>query len=105
MFKVRRKAIVETEPVAAPTPTLSFPAPLAGAQDNRSWMIRAMSGQIFKFKELTTLQQWIVERKVSREDHISRSGETWKRLGDIAELSSFFQVVDAAMAAEQLRDV
>jgi predicted Zn finger-like uncharacterized protein len=104
MFKVRRKAIVETEPVAAPIPTLSFPAPLAGlAADNKQWMIRSITGQIFKFKELTTLQQWIVERKVNRDDHISKSGETWKRLGDIAELSSFFQVVDAAMAAEGAR--
>lgn len=93
MFKVRRKAVVETEPVTQP--------PLAADADpnDRRWMIRTQAGQVYRFKELTTLQQWIVERKVSRDDQISRSGETWKRLGDIAELGSFFQVVDAAMAA------
>ena len=54
------------------------------------------------FVGLATHEQrrWIVERKVSRDDQISRSGETWKPLGEIAELSSFFQVVDAATAAE-----
>ena len=31
-------------------------------------MIRVASGEIYRFRELTTLQQWIVERKVSRDD-------------------------------------
>jgi predicted Zn finger-like uncharacterized protein len=93
-FKVRRKAVVETEPVETPAPGPRERPP------TRQWMIRSTGGDVFKFKELTKLQQWIVERKVTRDDQISRSGETWKRLGDIAELASFFQVVDAAMAAE-----
>ncbi len=93
IFKLRRKAVVEAEAVPSPQPEAKPP-------NNKPWMIRAASGDVFTFKELTTLQQWIVERKVGREDQISRSGETWKRLGDIAELSSFFQVVDAATAAQ-----
>lgn len=103
MFKVRRKAVVETEFL----PQQGQPQqgqPQQSAQDPtdaKRWMIRTTQGQVFHFKELTTLQQWIVERKVVRDDQISRSGETWKRLGDIAELASFFQVVDAAMAAEE----
>ena len=96
MFKVRRKAVVEMEPVspAAPVPSASDPP------SKRPWMIRTSDGETYNFHELTTLQQWIVERKVTRDDQISRSGETWKSLGDISELSSFFQVVDAASAAE-----
>lgn len=99
MFKVRRKAVVETELVpqpAPPPPPSSEHIPSGGS---KVWMIRTASGQVYNFKELTTLQQWIVECKVSRDDHISRSGETWKRLGDIVELASFFQVVDAALAS------
>ena len=62
-------------------------------------MIRtAATGDVFRFRELTTLQQWIVERKVSRDDEISRSGDNWKRLGGIAELESFFHVVEQAEA-------
>ncbi|MDB4971505.1 MAG: Proline-rich protein [Myxococcales bacterium] len=62
-------------------------------------MIRmASSGELFRFRELTTLQQWIVERKVTRDDEISRSGDQWKRLGGIAELASFFHIVEQAAA-------
>ncbi|MDY0004462.1 MAG: zinc-ribbon domain-containing protein, partial [Polyangia bacterium] len=73
----------------------------AGPEEDRRWLIRKPSGEIFKFKELTTLQQWIVEQKVSREDEISRTGKVWERLGAIKELEPFFVVVDKARAAEQ----
>src|SRR6476659_6344787 len=46
--------------------------------------------------KLATLQQWIVSGTVTRESMISRTGKTWKRLGYIAELSSFFIVADEA---------
>ncbi len=62
----------------------------------REWRVRQANGNIFTFRELTTLQKWIIEQKVSRDDEISLSGEQWKRLGNIAELASFFQVVEAA---------
>jgi hypothetical protein len=58
--------------------------------------VRQANGNIFTFRELTTLQKWIIEQKVSRDDEISLSGDQWKRLGNIAELASFFQVVEAA---------
>ena len=61
--------------------------------------MRQASGNVFTFRELTTLQKWIVERKVTRDDEISLTGESWKRLGNIAELASFFQVVDEAQRA------
>jgi len=89
LFKIRKKSFVLTEPV-----TLGKKEG-EGAGD-RNWMVRKADGTVLSFKELTTLQKWIVERKVSRDDEISKSGETWKRLGGIAELASFFQVVDAA---------
>jgi predicted Zn finger-like uncharacterized protein len=78
--------------------TATHKSPLAG-----EWMIRQSGGQVFKFKELTTLQRWIVERRVTRDDEISRTGETWKRLGDILELASFFQVAEQAAIVPQRR--
>jgi predicted Zn finger-like uncharacterized protein len=93
LFKIRKKSFVLTEPV---------PQEDGGAADGgKNWMVRRRDGTVLSFKELTTLQKWIVERRVSRDDEISKSGETWKRLGGIAELASFFQVVDQAMAATQ----
>lgn len=66
------------------------------------WMIRQGAGNVFRFKELTTLQKWIVERKVARDDEISKTGQTWKRLGNIAELATFFQVVDQPGSGQSL---
>ena len=70
------------------------------SQPGREWRLRQGSGNVFNFQRLTTLQKWIVERKVQKDDEISLTGDTWKRLGDIAELASFFQIVDDAVSAE-----
>lgn len=120
LFKVKKKALVVTVPVKpgedAGPPVIATSAPSApegpppatgaapsgppaGASlppEKREWRVRQANGNVFTFKELTTLQKWIVERKVARDDEISLSGDQWKRLGNIAELSTFFQVVEAA---------
>jgi predicted Zn finger-like uncharacterized protein len=95
-----------------PAATAAPPAPAAGQpvlsaigghkpdDKMKEWRVRQSNGNVFTFKELTTLQKWIVEQKVSRDDEISLSGDQWKRLGNIAELASFFQVVEAAETAK-----
>ncbi len=91
-------------PASRPRPfTQTIPAPGGGVADGNTpvpggWMVRNPDGQIQRFRELTTLQQWIVERKVSRQCEISRSGDSWRKLGEIAELTSFFHVVELADA-------
>ncbi len=105
VFRLMKKALVVTVPlrpdeVAEAQPLGGLgprPAPAGAA---REWRLRQASGAIFPFRELTTLQKWIVERKVGRDDEISASGDQWRRLGDIAELESFFKVVDAAARAQ-----
>ncbi len=64
------------------------------------WKVRQQNGNLFEFRELTTLQRWIVERKVDRQDEISKTSKNWKRLGDIAELATFFQVVEKAQGSD-----
>jgi Tetratricopeptide repeat len=82
---------------APPAGPLPPPAPPhAEPERPREWRVRQANGNIFTFREMTTLQKWIIEQKVSRDDEISLSGDQWKRLGNIAELASFFQVVEAA---------
>lgn len=71
---------------------------LPDARSSDEWMIRQRTGNVFRFRELTTLQRWIVERKVSRDDEISKTAKKWERLGNIPELATFFQVVDQAAA-------
>jgi predicted Zn finger-like uncharacterized protein len=60
------------------------------------WLLDTGGGKVHRFRDLTALQKWVIERKVTREDRISRTGQAWRRLGDIVELSPFFDVVDEA---------
>ncbi|HET7826496.1 MAG TPA: tetratricopeptide repeat protein [Anaeromyxobacter sp.] len=111
VFRVKKKELVVTVPVkpdeidGPPLPASAARRPQGptsgGPGDSREpareWRVRQANGNIFTFRELTTLQKWIIEQKVSRDDEISSSrGEPWKRLGNIADLASFFQVVEAA---------
>src|SRR5882672_6899848 len=103
VFRVRKKSAPPQQQVKVSDETLPFRQGMAPVQAAvREWKVRQPSGNIFSFKELTTLQKWIVERKVSRDDEISLTGEAWKRLGNIAELASFFQIVDDAKKVHEL---
>ncbi len=107
LFRVVRHAVTAVEkPVIAepraprgrrpddiPTVTRT-PAPVKP----RAWAIRKeRTGELMEFKDLSTLQKWILERKVTRDDEISKTGESWKPLGSIVELSSFFLVVEGQL--------
>ncbi|MGC3998906.1 MAG: tetratricopeptide repeat protein [Anaeromyxobacter sp.] len=106
-FKVVKKELVVTLPVkpgeraeavpaSAPIPASAAPVPALGNGDAREWRIRQRSGRITPFRELSSLQRWIVEGKVSRDDEISRATGPFKRLGDIPDLDPFFKLVEAA---------
>ena len=69
----------------------SLPSPPAA-----DWLLETSDGRLHRFRNLTSLQKWIIERKVTREDKISRTGQAWRRLGEIVELAPFFDVVDEA---------
>ncbi len=107
VFMVKKKAVAVALPIlpgvvaaGAPPPQPIRSIPMARESERpKEWKVRQPNGNLITFKELTTLQKWIVERKVSRDDEISLTGDSWKRLGNIAELSSFFQVVDEARHA------
>ncbi|HCF62182.1 MAG TPA: hypothetical protein DFS52_29850, partial [Myxococcales bacterium] len=102
VFKVKKKALLVTMPLKPGESSAAPDLPPSNPEKPRDWKVRQANGNLFTFKELTTLQKWIVERKVARDDEISLTGESWKRLGDIAELASFFQVVEAADRANSL---
>jgi predicted Zn finger-like uncharacterized protein len=91
-----RPVIAEARPSRPTTTTEMAQLPRAGTPArSRGWMIRKeRSTDVLEFKDLSTLQKWILERKVSRDDEISKTGESWKPLGSIVELSSFFLVVE-----------
>lgn len=69
------------------------------AKKKPAWMLRQPDGSVYTFERMTTLQRWIAEGKVSREDTVSRTGEGWQTLGSMKELAPFFE--SAAVALEE----
>ncbi|MFK8002264.1 MAG: tetratricopeptide repeat protein [Polyangiales bacterium] len=68
-------------------------------EGERPWILRRGDGSEQTLASLRELQQAITQGQVEENDRISRSGEAWKRLGDIAELRTFFQAAKAARSA------
>src|SRR5262245_51959577 len=75
----------------------------SGPNSERQWLVRLENGETKTCRELALLQQWIVAGVVSRESLISRTGKTWKRLGDIAELSQYFVIADEARTQRSVK--
>jgi predicted Zn finger-like uncharacterized protein len=80
-------------PAPLPPPRERAPAPQAAppVEPNQFLIRLAMSGEVFKIFELGMLKDWILERKITREDQISRDGITWKPLGGVPELQVLFR--------------
>src|SRR5450755_5178110 len=76
----------------APVPTISTP----GGPTTSSWMLTTEEGKTHRFRDSTTLQKWVVERRVGRADRVCPPGGSWRRLGDVDELRPFFDVVAQA---------
>ncbi len=88
--------VFQVEPRSNPAPPARATTIIGAGPQDREWYVRKPGGQMIAFRELTTLQKWIVEGRISRHDEISKNGETWKRLGNIGELEPFFSVVERA---------
>jgi predicted Zn finger-like uncharacterized protein len=88
--------------VTAPSVRLPQTSPgMTGAASSASpavpeWVLATEEGQTHRLRDLTTLQKWVVERRVSRADRVSYRGGAWRPLGDVEELRPFFDVVDQA---------
>lgn len=97
VFKVRRAAASIRSAIPRASTAIG-----TGPQGGKEWLVRKPDGQMIAFRELTTLQKWIVEGRVHRDDEISKNGETWKRLGNIMELEPFFSVYEKAQTLNSL---
>src|SRR5215470_12676966 len=101
VFRVRKKVLLMTEPVGAGGESTAVPPPVS---EKPAWRVRSPSGRVIAFRELTSMQKWIVERKFGRDDEISLHGDHWKRLGDIAELQPFFLLLDEVDRVHELEE-
>jgi len=78
--------------------------PGADAGEERAWHVRRKNGETETLGSLRQLQQRITHGKLDEDDEISRGGEAWKKLGEIAELQTFFRAAKAAAEAERAAD-
>ncbi|HEX4404925.1 MAG TPA: zinc-ribbon domain-containing protein [Polyangia bacterium] len=78
------------------SPGMVGAAPSSASPAVPEWVLATEEGQTHRLRDLTTLQKWVVERRVSRADRVSYRGGAWRPLGDVEELRPFFDVVDQA---------
>jgi predicted Zn finger-like uncharacterized protein len=82
------------------TPT---PGPTTEMAAAPAWVLMTEEGKTHRFRDPTTLQKWIVERRVGRNDRVTAPGASPRRLGDMDELRPFFELVDQADRAASAR--
>lgn len=65
-------------------------------ENQRRWMINSSrDGAILYLNDFTDLHRWIMEKKVRRDDKISRTGDKWSTIGSIPEFAPIFIVVES----------
>ena len=64
------------------------------------WVVRRVDGSMMHFQEWATLQQWVLDGTLSRDDMVSADGRQFSRLGDDPQLVQFFGTAEAARATE-----
>ena len=67
-----------------------FPADESKLRSPVVWIVRDTEGNTTPFSSLGVLQQMILEGTATRDWQLSRFGESWKPLGEIAGLELFF---------------
>ncbi|MCB9777181.1 MAG: zinc-ribbon domain-containing protein [Alphaproteobacteria bacterium] len=58
-------------------------------------MLLKQEGKVYQVEDVATLQRWIVERRVLREDLLSIGGLKWEPVGSRRDLQVFFQLVES----------
>ncbi len=74
----------------------AFPPSTGGTGE--TWSLRQVDGSTFPFDRIAILQDWIADGKVSPNDRVRKGNGEWKRLGDIAEMKSFFEAAQTSRA-------
>ena len=87
-----------TKPPAADSEPLRPAGP--SAEDSDESVFLKQDGKVYLVKDWATLQRWIMERRVGREDLVSEGGVRWEPIGSRPELGSFFAAVEQLEAAE-----
>ena len=71
-------------------------APEAASEVESATMLLRVGSDVYRVSGMATLQRWIVQHRVGRDDRLSTGNDQWETLGSLPELSQFFEVVDQA---------
>ncbi|TVQ87283.1 MAG: hypothetical protein EA397_18375 [Deltaproteobacteria bacterium] len=71
----------------------------SGKKKDRAVYLK-QNDKVYLVNDWATLQRWIMERRVGRDDQVSEGGVKWSMVGSRAELGSFFAAVEQLEAAE-----
>jgi len=85
----------------SPSPDQASTTPATPTPDGGEWHVETAHGRALVAPDLATLHRWIIERRVTRDDRISQDGKAWQRVGDVADLVPFFDIVDSAERARR----
>lgn len=101
----KRPASPPSRPAASAPPSSGRPAsPASGGSTGaspagRPWLLRKRGSlEVLRCPDLSTLRTWMLERRISRDDEISRGGKVYRRLGSVVEFESLFHSADAERA-------
>lgn len=73
-----------------------------GSPSKRPWLLRKRGSlDVLRCPNLLTLRTWMVERRVTRDDEISRGGKVFRRIGNVVELESLFHSADVERAEKR----
>ncbi|MBP6608646.1 MAG: hypothetical protein KA258_03600, partial [Deltaproteobacteria bacterium] len=86
---------------AAPSQPKPKPAPAASGSARPFLLRKRQSPQVLRCPDLATLRLWIAEKRLTRDDEVSRSGQKWRKMGTIVEFESLFYSVDQERLARR----
>ncbi|HNN51756.1 MAG TPA: tetratricopeptide repeat protein [Pseudomonadota bacterium] len=86
---------------AAPSQPKSKPVPVATGSARPFLLRKRNSSQVLRCPDLLTLRQWIAEKRLTRDDEVSRTGQKWRKMGTIVEFESLFYGVDQERLAKR----
>lgn len=92
-------------PPSSGAPAASHRAPTGAAPNTaaqRPWLVRKRGAtEVLRCPDLPTLYQWIVEKRLVRDDEVSRGGRKWRRMSAIVELESLFYSAEQERATRR----
>jgi tetratricopeptide (TPR) repeat protein len=92
---LQKRFEAETAPEAADPALTPFRAEDGHPElDSPEGTLLKQEGKVYHVRNLATIQRWIVERRVLREDLISTGGTRWEPVGHHPDLEIFFQMVE-----------